>query len=78
MEAPKTIPDNLLSEYTLGDQIPIREWYLSELESKTINWTDEVIQKHISQFSNYNIYNKLTEPEPYYNASSQHLQAINK
>lgn len=74
---PKKIPKKLLNGYSMNGQIDILNWWINNMNSTSLDWTDELINAHIEAFSNDNIQQfNYIEIEPYRGAAKLHLHAI--
>jgi hypothetical protein len=79
MEPPKTIPAELVNEYTMNGEIPIFAWYFNSLGGKyNLNWTNEYLQAFIDSFSINNILNQKECHKPYANGAFYFLYTFTK
>ena len=62
---PKRIPEELASQFTMGHQIPIQRWYLNDVVSKPLNWTE--------QSSGWNLRSVEKKKRRYYGETDQLL-----
>lgn len=53
----KTIPKELINEYTLNGKIPVFDWYLDNSKKNGVNWDNKLINSFISRFTPENIKN---------------------
>jgi hypothetical protein len=75
----KNIPDELLKDYTMNNNIPILDWWLDgsgDLRNKI--WNKNYIDEFKQNFTSNNIKNNNHGHEPYPGASSWILKAIEK
>lgn len=77
--APRTIPHDMLSAYTLNGQIPTFGWYINGVvPATTLNWTNKYLQTFIDRFTRENIIKGLIGQETYHNGAKFHLHAFEK
>ena len=53
----KNIPEELYSNYTMNDKIPVLDWYLDGSKVNGVNWSNELIITYINRFTQNNIKN---------------------
>jgi hypothetical protein len=76
---PRTIPDDLLSRYTLEGQIPVVDWYFDDsVQHKQFEWTDALIDECIEKYSIENIESGPISGEFYAGAPRFHLEAFRR
>jgi hypothetical protein len=79
MSAPRYIPEEMKNAYTLNGQIPICDYYFSNIVPiNTVIWSNEYLQSFINRFTLENIRNGTIGEETYTGATSLHLQAFEK
>ena len=79
MDPPKTIPAELVNEYTMNGEIPAFSWYFNDVGGiATLDWTNEYLQAFIESFSINNILNQKEGHKPYPNCAYYFLYAFTK
>ena len=79
MDPPKTIPAELVNEYTMNGEIPAFSWYFNDVGGiATLDWTNEYLQAFIESFSINNILNQKEGHKPYANGAYYFLYAFTK
>lgn len=79
MEPPKTIPEELINEYTMNREIPTFGWYFNCANGVgNLDWTNEFLQKYIDGFSINNILNQNEFYKPYANCANYFLYTFTK
>jgi hypothetical protein len=79
MSAPRQIPEDLRSDFTLKGKIPVYDYYFNDLvPENTISWHNTYLKSFIDRFSLYNIRHGLHGEEPYGGAAQLHLIAFEK
>lgn len=77
--APRHIPEEMKTAYTLNGRIPVFDYYINEVgNNKTIDWTDEYLRSFIDRFTADKIINEQTGNESYPYGSKFHLLAFMK
>ena len=67
------IPADLLSDYTMNNQIPIFSWYLDGTKKNGVTWDNALINDHVNKFTPTNIKNNTEGPSPYTNEACVNL-----
>ena len=79
MEPPRTIPDSMLSAYTLNGQIPVIDWYINGMIPSQSNvWSTHRIQSFIDRFTFAKIKAGTHGKEDYPGASLWHVNVCEK
>jgi hypothetical protein len=79
MKPPQNIPNNLLSEFTLNNKIPVNYWYFNDSDaSNTILWDNNLLESFIKRFTFENILNNTFGYEQYPGAALYHVMTCYK
>ena len=72
------VPIKLQLEYTLGNTIPVYDWYIEETNNPEINWTATFVADFLERFTPAKIAKGEHGKEAYDSASLWHTYAFNK
>lgn len=79
MPSIRTIPEDMVNDFTMNGKAKIFDWYLDGTDnSSTLNWSTELIDSYISKFSIEHILNDECPSEPYYHGALYHYKSIQK
>ena len=69
----RKIPVHLYDEYTLGNKIPVIQWFIDDSRYISVKWPDSLVEDHINRFTPENIKNNLEGNSNYGNEACVNL-----
>ena len=79
MKAVNKIPEEMISKFTMNNEIPILDYYLNGVveDVDLPDWNNDYINSFLNRYNNFAIFERQIG-EPYAYGSMLHLMAINK